>query len=290
MTEIILLSCPPDTPESKAALTHCTKQALQSLEKITCIFFIGHGVAHAIEQCNNNINEWQNLGSVHQIPLYYCTHSMDQLLTPKTPNHANTPQTHYQPRKKPFQTAGLGTLVEACINSSTVTSFAPQNMLNTRNPSIANTVINTSILGTKTSQSVSITKQETEKSIPFNLYCHDIMCHITVSALFNIALMLLVFEQKVTIHLQDSKSNNKTAPKNHAKTIDVSDWTTHHATALTNLKDMGMDAIILDNYLAPQLATPLQNLGLYVTISTNIPTHTPRQTPEQNSENKDIYI
>ena len=49
---------------------------------------------------------------------------------------------------------------------------------------------------------------------------------------------------------------------------------------------MGVNAIILDKHLAPQLATPLRDLGLHIITSTDIS----MRTPKQNSENKNIYI
>ena len=293
MTQTIILSCAPNTPESDAALSYCLKQALQH-PNITCVFFVGHGVAHAFEQRNNSVNEWQNLCAEHQIPLYCCAHSIDQLTAPSTPHDSITPHTKEIQLKEPFQTAGLGILVEACVNSSTVISFPSQNMPYTPNGLIPHTVNadtkttnNKTINNTDTtSPNTSVVKQKISKSIVFHLHSHDIMCHVTMSALFNIALMLLVFEQKVTIHLQDNKS--KTGKEDGTQKINANRWIRHNASALANLKDMGMSSIILGEHLTSQLVTPLQNLDLCVVTSTNISTNT--QTPTHNDENKNIYI
>jgi len=293
MTQTIILSCPPNTPESDAALSYCLKQARQHPD-ITCVFFVGYGIAHAFEQCNNNVSEWKNLCAEHQIPLYCCAHSIDQLTAPGTPYDNSTQHTKEIQLKEPFQTAGLGVLVEACINSSTIISFPSRNMLYTPNGSIPHTV-NTDAENTNTktinntdttSLNTTVIKQKTRKSIVCHLHSHDIMCHVTMSALFNIALMLLVFEQKVTIHLQGNKS--KTGREDSTQKIDANCWITHNASTLVSLKDMGINSITLDKHLTPQLATPLRSLDLRVMTPTDISTNI--QTPTHDDENKNIYL
>lgn len=286
MTQTILLSCPPNTTESSAALNYCLKQALQHSD-ITCVFFVGHGVAHAFEQLNTSLSEWQNLCATYHISLYCCAHSIDQLVASNTAHHNSTPQNKDAQLKKPFQTAGLGILVEACINSSAVISFAPQNMPCTLNGSASDTVnTDTAVIndaGTR-SQHISAARQETGKPTVFHLHSHDIMCHVTMSALFNIALVLLIFEQEVTIHLQKSKTNKQ----DNANKINANSWIRHNASALANVKGMGMNSITLDECLTSQLATPLRDLDLCVTASTDITANT--STTKHNGESKSIYI
>lgn len=286
MTQTILLSCPPNTPESDAALNYCLKQALQHAD-ITCVFFVGHGVAHAFEQRNSSLNEWQNLCATYHLSLYCCAHSIDELVTSSTAHNNSTPQIKDAQLKKPFQTAGLGTLVEACINSSAVISFALQNMPCTLNGS-ASPIVSTDTAAINdagtTSKHTSAARQETGKPTAFHLHSHDIMCHLTMNAVFNIALVLLIFEQEVTIHLHKSKTNKQ----DNANKINANSWIRHNASALANVKGMGMNYITLDECLTSQLTTPLRDLDLCVRASTDITANT--STPKHNGESKNIYI
>lgn len=265
MTQTILLSCPPNTPESDAALNYCLKQALQHAD-ITCVFFVGHGVAHAFEQRHTSVSEWQNLCATYHLSLYCCAHSIDQLMASSTAHLNSTPPIKDTQLKTPFQTAGLGILVEACINSSAVISFAPQNMPCTLNGSASHIV----------STNTTAVRQKTGKPTAFHLHSHDIMCHVTMSALFNIALMLLIFEQEVIIHLQKSETDTPYSEKK----INANSWVRHHANALTSIKDMGMDFLIVDECFASQFTTPLQSLGLCVATSTS----------KHGNENINLYI
>ena len=267
MTQSIILSCSPDTAESHAALTYCSNLRHNNID-VRCIYLIGEAVKHLIPHLNNKTEAWSQLANRLPIPIYFCPNSMTTL--------SAMTATHVIAEHSAYSSTGLGQLVNECIQSDTVTCFPLGDNIESLHNSYTKPQMNDNA-------KKYLSLPETDKSASFSLHTHDIMNTLNMSALFNLALILLVFEQKPHIYLNE----NKEAKREYASTITIKKWIEQYKVVLTQLLDLGLDTLYLCQDLMPLLIKPLKTLGFNI-----LPTVLDSPAEEENTQqkNKHIYI
>lgn len=201
MTTCISISCLPSSPHSVDAINFC-----KNTKNIRCIYFLGDGVAHGNQRKNPFFNEWQKLLSKKNINAFCCVNSIQAVIGEKglDPGNANGNQSR-------FTHAGIGLFIEALIECEQVVSF--------RN--------NGSKLEETFIQKNHTSACEDEDRQTFCVQTEDIYNLANMKALFNTALMLKIFEQKVCIQLN--------APEHNMCTDTIDAWLPIHQAALEQL-------------------------------------------------------